>query len=465
MSAAQSTKQTTPLTKPQTQTQSQADQRPKPQSARQPEQRAEPHAPAEAAWSTDAERWQAVAARDTGADGAFFYAVRTTGVFCRPSCASRLPLRENIEFFAAADAARAAGYRECKRCRPGGLPRELEVVRRACAALDADPQQRLTLAQLSDAVHLSPFHLQRLFKRVLGVSPRQYQAARRGAVLRDALGEGADVTRASADAGFGSSSRLYHSVPGELGMAPSAYRRKGAGRTIRYGCAPTPLGRVLVAATEKGICRIAFDDDDKALVGALQSDFANAQCVEDNAAVAPFVAQIDAYLHGRRDRFDLPLDIAPTAFQQRVWDALQRIPYGETRSYTQIAQTLGTPQAVRAVASACASNPVALAIPCHRVVQKGGSLAGYRWGLTRKAALIDAEARAGEIGHAESCPAPAASPSGAGDRDERQDRPSHPSRPSPMNHSDRVDRSESADHADRTHRAGSRRTDTPETAA
>lgn len=358
---------------------------------------ANPTATPEREWTTDAERWQAVTSRDARADGAFFYAVRTTGVFCRPSCASRLPRRENIEFFVEADDARAAGYRECKRCRPGGLPRELEIVKRACAALDADPQERLTLAQLGEAVHLSPFHLQRLFKRVLGVSPRQYQAARRGAVLRDALGEGADVTRASADAGFGSSSRLYHSVPGELGMAPSAYRRKGAGLTIHYAATPTPIGFVLVAATQKGICRIAFGDDAATLTAALTADFANAQCIEDKAAVAPFAAQIDAYLHGRRERFDLPLDIAATAFQQRVWDALQRIPYGETRSYTQIAETLGAPRAVRAVASACASNPVALAIPCHRVVQKGGSLAGYRWGLERKAALIDAESRGGEI--------------------------------------------------------------------
>jgi AraC family transcriptional regulator, regulatory protein of adaptative response / methylated-DNA-[protein]-cysteine methyltransferase len=345
------------------------------------------------AWATEAERWEAVASHDAHADGAFFYGVRTTGVFCRPSCASRQPRRENVAFFDNADAARAAGFRECKRCRPGGLPRELEIVRRACAALDADPQSRLTLADLSDAVHLSPFHLQRLFKRVLGVSPRQYQAARRGAVLRDALTQGAGVTRASADAGFGSSSRLYESVPAELGMAPSAYRRKGAGLTIRYATAPTPLGVVLVAATDKGICRIAFGDDEAALAAALHADFANAGCVEDSGAVAPFVAQIDAYLHGKRERFDLPLDIAPTAFQQRVWEALQRIPYGETRSYTQIAETLGTPRAVRAVASACASNPVALAIPCHRVVQKSGSLAGYRWGLARKAALIDAEAK------------------------------------------------------------------------
>lgn len=346
------------------------------------------------AFATEAERWEAVASHDARADGAFFYAVRTTGVFCRPSCASRQPRRENVAFFDDADAARAAGFRECKRCRPGGLPRELEIVRRACAALDADPQERLTLAELGDAVHLSPFHLQRLFKRVLGVSPRQYQAARRGAALRDALTQGAGVTRASNDAGFGSSSRLYESVPAELGMAPSAYRRKGAGLTIRYASAPTPLGVVLVAATGRGICRIAFGDDAATLVAALHADFANAERVEDAEAIAPFVAQIDAYLHGRSDRFDLPLDLAPTAFQQRVWEALQRIPYGETRSYTQIAETLGAPRAVRAVASACASNPVALAIPCHRVVQKGGSLAGYRWGLARKAALLDAEAKA-----------------------------------------------------------------------
>jgi AraC family transcriptional regulator, regulatory protein of adaptative response / methylated-DNA-[protein]-cysteine methyltransferase len=350
-----------------------------------------------AALATDAGRWAAIEARDARADGQFFYGVRTTGVFCRPSCASRLPRRENVEFFADADAARAAGYRECKRCRPGGLPRELEIVRRACAALDADPQERLTLAQLSEAVHLSPFHLQRLFKRVLGVSPRQYQAARRGAVLRDALAQGTDVTRASADAGFNSSSRLYESVAGELGMAPSAFRRKGAGLTIRYASAATPLGRVLVAATDKGICRIAFGDNADELGANLSADFANARCVEDAAALAPFVAQIDAYLHGRREQIELPLDIAATAFQQRVWDALQHIPYGEMRSYSQIAETLGAPRAVRAVASACASNPVALAIPCHRVVQKGGALAGYRWGLARKAALIDAEARAGEV--------------------------------------------------------------------
>ncbi len=345
-----------------------------------------------AAFASDDERWTAVLRRDMSADGAFFYGVRTTGVFCRPSCASRLPRRENVDFFASADDARAAGYRECKRCQPGGLPRELEIVNRACAALDADPQQRLTLAQLSDAVHVSPFHLQRLFKRVVGVSPRQYQAAQRGAALRDALQRGTDVTRATVDAGFGSPSRMYGMAAAELGMAPSVYRRKGAGLRVRYASAQTLLGLVLVATTDKGICKIAFGDDEAQLLNDLREEFASAELIDDPKRLAPFVAQIDAYLRGTRQRFDLPLDIAATAFQQRVWEALRHIPYGETRTYSQIAEAVGSPRAVRAVANACASNPVALAIPCHRVVQKGGALAGYRWGVARKATLLDTEA-------------------------------------------------------------------------
>lgn len=363
-----------------------------------------------ATWNSDDERWEAVTRRDPLADGAFFYGVKTTGVFCRPSCASRQPRRENVAFFADAGGARAAGFRDCKRCQPGGLPRELEIVNRACAALDADPQQRLTLAQLSDAVHVSPFHLQRLFKRVVGVSPRQYQAAQRGAALRDALKRGADVTRATLDAGFNSPSRMYDSASAELGMAPSEYRRKGAGLTVRYASAPTSLGFVLVAATDKGICKIGFGDDAAFLVDELRGEFANAALLDDPERLAPFIAQIDAYLRGTRQDFDLPLDIAATAFRQRVWDALRRIPYGQTRSYTEIAEAVGAPRAVRAVASACATNPVALAIPCHRVVQKGGALAGYRWGLPRKAALLDNEAQharnvsADEPSHSETGP-------------------------------------------------------------
>ncbi len=345
------------------------------------------------AYPTDDTRWDALVGRDAEADGTFFYAVKTTGVFCRPSCASRLPLRANVTFFDDTAGARAAGFRPCKRCQPEGLPREREIVIRACAVLDAHPHDRLTLAQLSDAVHLSPFHLQRLFKRVVGVSPRQYQAAGRGAALRDALRGGAPVTRAAVDAGYGSSSRLYASASRELGMLPSAFRRHGAGWRIDYAIASTSLGQVLVAATGNGVCSIAFADTRAALLDELTATFANAERVESPDRIAPFVAQIEAYLSGAQHRIDLPLDVGATAFRLRVWDALRRIPYGETRSYTQIAAALGAPRAVRAVAGACASNPVALAIPCHRVVRQGGAPAGYRWGVARKLALLDAEAR------------------------------------------------------------------------
>ena len=231
----------------------------------------------------------------------------------------------------------------------------------------------------------------------MGLSPRQYQAAQRGAALRDALERGEPVTRAALDAGFGSPSRLYGNVAGDLGMTPSTYRSKGAGLTVHYGCAPTALGSVLIAATDKGICRIAFGDDAGELVAELRGMLANATLEEDRARIAPFIAQVEAYLSGSRETFELPLDVAATAFRQRVWDALRRLPYGETRTYTDIAESLGEPRAVRAVASACASNPIALAIPCHRVIQKGGALAGYRWGLERKAALLEAEARRGSV--------------------------------------------------------------------
>ncbi|SAL41606.1 O6-methylguanine-DNA methyltransferase [Caballeronia arvi] len=342
-------------------------------------------------FSSDENRWQAVCDRDQRADGAFFFAVRTTGVFCRPSCASRAPRRENVEFFPTTDAAEQAGYRPCKRCQPTSLPRELAIVERACKVLDADPQQRLTLAQLSEAVHVSPFHLQRLFSRIVGISPRQYQAAQRAGVLRDALQRGRDVTRATHDAGFGSPSRMYEAVPAELGMTPSEYKRQGAGLTVRYATADTPLGAVLVAATDKGVCKIAFGDDASALVEQLAADFAQAKRVDDAAKMEPFIAQVRAYLQGTRERVDLPLDIGATAFQRRVWDALRRIPYGQTRSYTEIAEALGSPRAVRAVANACASNPVALAIPCHRVIGKDGAIAGYRWGAPRKEVLLETE--------------------------------------------------------------------------
>lgn len=346
-------------------------------------------------YASDEARWQAVRAHDPAADGHFFYAVRTTGVFCRPSCKSRAPRRENVLFFASADAAMAAGFRACKRCQPMRVPRDIEQVARACTVLAARLDKPVTLAQLSDAVHLSPYHLQRVFTRVIGVSPRRYHANLRAERLRETLRYAGSVTDGALDAGFQSASPLRNAARAHLGMTPSAYRKRGAGRTIAYATARTRLGPVLVAATECGVCRIAFGDDQALLLEKLHAEFSHANLVCDPPRLARYVERIDAYLDGRSDATDLPFDVVATAFQRRVWEALRRIPYGQTRSYTDIALELGVPNAVRAVAAACAANPVALVIPCHRVVQKSGALAGYRWGLQRKAALLDAERREG----------------------------------------------------------------------
>jgi AraC family transcriptional regulator of adaptative response/methylated-DNA-[protein]-cysteine methyltransferase len=281
------------------------------------------------AFATAPRRWQAVSTRERAADGHFVYAVKTTGVFCRPSCASRQPRRENVEFFASTEQAEAAGYRSCKRCQPTGIRRELDIVQRTSALLAAHPEERLSLAQLSAAVHVSPFHLQRLFKRVVGVSPRQYQASLRVEAFRSGLQQASSVTAATFDAGYGSASRMYEAAPGRLGMAPSAYRKKGAGARLGYGLATTPLGMMLVAATERGVCKIDFGDDAQALRTALHAEFANARIECDDALVAPFIARIQAYLRGRHhplDLLDLPLDIAATAFQERVWSALRQVP-------------------------------------------------------------------------------------------------------------------------------------------
>ncbi|KAG0164839.1 hypothetical protein DFQ28_003779 [Apophysomyces sp. BC1034] len=346
-------------------------------------------------YASDEARWIAVRAHDPAADGHFFFAVRTTGVFCRPSCKSRPPRWENVRFFDSADAAVAAGFRACKRCQPLRVPREVELVARACAVLGARIDEHVTLAQLSDAVHMSPYHLQRVFTRVMGVSPRRYHANLRAERLRETLRLASSVTDAALDAGFESASPLRNAARAHLGMTPSTYRKHGAGMTIAYATASTRLGPVLIAATARGVCKIAFGDDEALLLANLHEEFRNANRVCDPQHLARYVERIDAYLDGHADATDLPFDVMATAFQRRVWDALRRIPYGQTRSYTEIAVELGVPSAVRAVAAACAANPVALVIPCHRVVQKSGALAGYRWGLQRKAALLDAERRDG----------------------------------------------------------------------
>lgn len=350
-------------------------------------------------WTTEDQAgcWQAVAERDAAADGWFVYAVHSTGVYCRPSCPSRRPRREGVSFFELPEAAEQAGFRPCRRCHPRDLTAldpQVELVQRACHQLEAD-EQIPSLADLGAALNISPTHLQRVFKRVMGISPRQYAEARRVDRLKTGLrADRATVTAALYDAGYGSSSRLYEGAPDHLGMTPRVYQRGGAGVAIAYALADCPLGRLLVAATERGVCVVSLGDDDAALIDALHAEYPHADIAPadpDSGALAEALAAVLAYLNGWQPHLDLPLDVRATAFQRRVWDELRRIPYGQTRTYQQVAQAIGEPTAVRAVARACATNPAALVIPCHRVIRTDGSHGGYRWGLARKAALLRQE--------------------------------------------------------------------------
>ena len=340
-------------------------------------------------------RWQAVLARDPAADGVFYYAVRSTGIYCRPTCPARRPRRDRVAFFDLPADAERAGFRPCRRCHPNEVTGQQQVVARVQELLEeADDNARIpTLAALGASVGLSPFHLQRVFKRATGLSPRQYAAARRGARLKAQLRRGASVTQALYDAGYGSSRALYAAVDKELAMSPSSYKRGGAGEHIAYALADSPLGRMLVAATERGVCALRFGDD-ASLEKELRAEFPQAELVRDPAAVAAYVRAAVAHLEGRQPTLEVPTDARGSAFQQRVWAALRQIPYGQTRSYAQLAQMIGDPSAVRAVAHACATNPVALVVPCHRVVRTGGALGGYRWGLDRKRALLEREREA-----------------------------------------------------------------------
>ena len=339
-------------------------------------------------------RWPAVAARDAAADGTFVFAVRTTGVFCRPSCAARQPRPENVEFFADAAAALRGGYRACKRCTPDRATpshRQAQLVARLCRLLetaDAVP----SLKQLADHAGLSPFHVQRLFKAVTGVTPRAYAAARRAARVRDTLTVRDSVTGAIYAAGYASGGRFYAESNAILGMTPKRWRAGGVGEVLRCATAPCTLGAVLVAATARGVCAILLGDDPQQLERELRQRFPRAQLAPGDPAFARTVALVVRCVDGRAPSLDLPLDIRGTAFQQRVWQALRGIPNGSTVSYAELARQLGAPNAVRAVASACAANPLAVAVPCHRVVRKGGDLAGYRWGVARKRALLLREA-------------------------------------------------------------------------
>lgn len=336
-------------------------------------------------------QWQLVLARDAGADGKFVYAVRSTGIFCRPTCPSRRPKRASVEFFATPAEAERAGYRACKRCRPKEANPQLRKIQAACRLMDENVDITLTLSAIGNKVGLSPFYLQRLFKRFLGITPQQYQQTRKTRDFKAALRRGTRVTDAIYEAGYGSSSRLYENAPARLGMTPSAYQRRGEGTSIRFTIMSTALGKLLVALTDKGVCSIQFGEQEDRLEKELRSHFTDADVTRDDRGLEQVTSKIEQYLQGSNVRLDFPLNVQATAFQGRVWEALREIPYGETRSYSQIAEKVGNKKAVRAVARACASNPVSLAIPCHRVVQKNGSLAGYRWGIHRKASLLATE--------------------------------------------------------------------------
>lgn len=340
-------------------------------------------------------RWAAVAARDAAADGKFFYSVRTTGVYCRPSCAARTPRPENVAFHVSAAAAERAGFRPCKRCKPDQAPlaaHHADRVTALCRLIES-AEQVPSLAELARHAGLSAWHVHRVFKTVTGLTPRAYAAAHRARRVRDELDRSGTVTEAIYGAGYNSNGRFYEESNDVLGMTPSRYRAGGADTEIRFAVGECSLGSILVAASVRGVCAILLGDDPDALARDLQDRFPRATLVGGDVAFERLVAKVVGFVEAPRLGLDLPLDVRGTAFQQRVWQALRRIPAGETASYTEIARRIGAPKAVRAVAGACAANALAVAIPCHRVVRNDGGLAGYRWGVERKRALIEREAK------------------------------------------------------------------------
>ena len=340
-------------------------------------------------------RWSAVVARDSGRDGEFVFAVSTTGVYCRPSCPARRPRRENVTFFSRPQQAEQAGFRACLRCRPrsvSGDPQS-DLAKEICRYIEQHLDEPITLERLGKAFRQSPFHLQRRFKAALGITPREYADSCRLRLLKRNLQAGDNVTRAMYDAGYGSSSRLYEKTASQLGMTPDKYRRGAIAAGIRYACADSPLGRMLIAATDRGVCAIQFARTDGELIEGLKREFPFAVRKADSGGLQTWIAALLAKMSGKELNAALPLDIRATAFQRRVWTYLQSIPFGATRSYSQVAKGIGQPGASRAVARACATNPVAVAIPCHRVVREDGNVSGYRWGVERKKTLLEMEQR------------------------------------------------------------------------
>jgi AraC family transcriptional regulator, regulatory protein of adaptative response / methylated-DNA-[protein]-cysteine methyltransferase len=345
-------------------------------------------------YSTDEGRWAAVVRRDRNADGLFYYSVRSTGVYCRPSCGSRQALRSNVSFHASCAEAEQAGFRACKRCRPdapGRAEQQAAEVAKACRLIETSDGVP-NLATLAQAADMSRYHFHRVFKRITGVTPKAYAAAHRARRVRDELPKRGTVTQAIYDAGFNSNGRFYAKSTEVLGMSPANFRAGGAGESIRFAVGECSLGSILVAATAKGICAIALGNEPEPLLRELQDRFPNARLEGGDSEFEQFVSRVVAFVEAPALGLDLPLDVRGTAFQQRVWQALREIPAGATVSYAQVAQRVGAPASVRAVAQACASNTIALAIPCHRVIRNDGGLSGYRWGVERKRALLDREA-------------------------------------------------------------------------
>ena len=345
-------------------------------------------------FSSDEDRWAAVVRRDRSADGTFYFAVRTTGIYCRPSCPARRARRENVRFHATPQEAEAAGFRACRRCRPNraalAAPHSVAVAK-ACRLIEAADESP-SLEALARSAGMSRFHFHRVFKAITGITPRAYAAAHRAQRAREELARSHTVTEAIYGAGFNSSGRFYATATEELGMTPTNFRSGGQGAAIRFAVGACSLGSILVATTDKGVCAIVLGDDPAALVRELQDRFPKARLIGGDKAFAQLVARVVGFVEAPARGLDLPLDVRGTAFQRRVWQALRKIPAGSTASYTEVARRIGAPKAVRAVAQACASNAIAVAIPCHRVVRTDGGLAGYRWGVKRKRALLAREA-------------------------------------------------------------------------
>lgn len=339
-------------------------------------------------------KWQAVLTKDACCDGQFVFAVSSTGIYCRPSCGSRRPRRENVSFFQSPEAAELAGFRACRRCRPRearAADPQIQMVRNVCRIIEESEGEPVTLPALSEQVGVSSFHLQRTFKSIMGITPRRYAETCRVNKFKQGVREGEGITNAIYDAGYGSSSRLYERASAQLGMTPATYGKGGRGAVINFALVGTALGRLLVAATEKGVCSVMLGDSDEALEANLIGEFPAAEIRHDEKLLRSSVKAIVEHLKSKSPHIDLPLDIQATAFQRQVWEQLRAIPYGETHSYGEVAKAIGQEKAVRAVARACATNPVALVIPCHRVIREDKSLGGYRWGLERKKKLLETE--------------------------------------------------------------------------